>query len=280
MPYQASVINVMIASPGDVAAERSAIQTIIHKWNSVNAEGRRIVLMPIMWQTHSTPRMGESPQAIINRQVLEQCDLLVAVFWTRLGSPTGTAPSGTVEEIRKHVKSGKPAMVYFSNQPVALQSVDTAQLEGLKAFKEDCKNKGLISTYDSLQEFSDVFSNHLTQIVRDQFSEVGALSREASGPLTPEYHQISDTAKQMLVGAAEDRGEILRIPMLGGIMMSAGAQRPENADPRVSARWEAALKELIEVGCIEGLGDKGEIFKVTHFGYQAADILRTYPQTA
>jgi hypothetical protein len=140
MPYQASVINVMIASPEDVAAERSAIQAIIHKWNSVNAEDRRTVLMPITWESHSTPEMGDRPQAIINRQVLDGCDLLVAAFWTRLGSPTGGAPSGTVEEIHKHVESGKPAMVYFSNLPIALDRVDIDQYQAISPLLSSYRN--------------------------------------------------------------------------------------------------------------------------------------------
>jgi hypothetical protein len=35
----------MIASPGDVAAERHAVRQVIHERNVVNAEARRIVLM-------------------------------------------------------------------------------------------------------------------------------------------------------------------------------------------------------------------------------------------
>jgi hypothetical protein len=30
---------------------------------------------------------------------VESGDILMGVFWTRLGTPTGKAPSGTVEEI-------------------------------------------------------------------------------------------------------------------------------------------------------------------------------------
>jgi hypothetical protein len=275
MPYQARVINVMIASPGDVAAERSAIQAIIHRWNSVNAEDHRTVLMPIMWETHSTPEMGDRPQAIINRQLLERCDLLVAAFWTRLGTPTGAAASGTVEEIHKHVDSGKPAMVYFSNKPVALDSVDIDQYKALKEFRDDCKKKGLISTYDSLEQFSDEFSRHLSQIVRDQFTGNGEPDEASAPTLRPPRPKISETAGLMLVAAADGGGEVLRIPMMDGTMIRAGAQQPENNDRRVLARWEAATRELVNVGYIEPRGHKGEMFSVTHAGYEAADALRT-----
>lgn len=71
--------------------------------------------------------MGDRPQAIINKQLLEQSDLLVAVFWTRLGSPTGATNSGTVEEIEEHLAAKKPTMLYFSSAPVRPDSVDNEQ---------------------------------------------------------------------------------------------------------------------------------------------------------
>ena len=72
-------------------------------------------MMPAVDEARVCPAMGDRPQAIINKQVLANCDLLVAVFWTRIGSPTGVAVSGTVEEIQEHLNAGKPAMIYFSS---------------------------------------------------------------------------------------------------------------------------------------------------------------------
>ena len=51
-----------------------------HEWNYINAQDRELVLIPVGWDTHSTPTMGDRPQAIINKDVLKDCDLLVAVF--------------------------------------------------------------------------------------------------------------------------------------------------------------------------------------------------------
>ena len=39
------------------------------------------------------------------------------MFWTKLGTPTGVADSGTVEEIDQFVEANKPAMLYFSSRP-------------------------------------------------------------------------------------------------------------------------------------------------------------------
>jgi hypothetical protein len=86
MPYAAEVYRVMIASPRDVPLERGLIREVIHEWNSIHAEDKELVLMPIGWETDSSPAMGDRAQAILNKQVLKDCDLLVAVFWTRLES--------------------------------------------------------------------------------------------------------------------------------------------------------------------------------------------------
>jgi Domain of unknown function (DUF4062) len=152
MSYRAKVIKVMIATPSDVDKERQLVRDAVYEWNYVHSEDKDIVLMPVGWESHASPSMGERPQAVINKQVLKDCDLLIAVFWTRLGSPTGKAASGTVEEIEEHLKAGKPAMLYFSSVPVALQSVDLKQYEALKKFREECRQKGLIEEYESLED--------------------------------------------------------------------------------------------------------------------------------
>jgi hypothetical protein len=96
MSYSAKTFNVMIASPGDVASERSIVRDVVYEWNAVNSSSRKIVLLPIGWESHSSPEMGTSPQAIINNQVLDKCDLLIGVFWTRIGTATDQYERGLI----------------------------------------------------------------------------------------------------------------------------------------------------------------------------------------
>ena len=135
MSYSAVVYKVMIASPSDVSAERSIVREVLSEWNVVNADVRRQVLLPIGWETHTVPEMGDRPQALINKQILHDCDLLVGVFWTRIGTATGEYASGTVEEIEEHIKAGRPTMLYFSSAPILPDSVDHDQYRRLKEFR-------------------------------------------------------------------------------------------------------------------------------------------------
>src|SRR5450759_2687500 len=137
----------MIASPGDVLEHRQVIRDVVHEWNYINSLHTNVVLMPVGWETHSSPELGsKKAQDLINERILKDCDLLVAVFWTKLGTPTEQSLSGSAEEIERHLKAGKPAMVYFSTAPFAEESVDMGQYRLLGEFREWCNDRGLTET--------------------------------------------------------------------------------------------------------------------------------------
>lgn len=97
------------------------------------------------------PVMGGHPQALINSQGLAKADLVIGLFGSRLGSPTPDEVSGTVEEIRKAVAGGKPVHLYFSTEPLP-RDVDTAQLEGLRAFRQEIQDQGLLGEFGNVSQ--------------------------------------------------------------------------------------------------------------------------------
>lgn len=162
MSFDAKIFRILIASPGDVQVERDLIPEIINDWNTINAESTKVVLLPVKWETHSTPLLGDRPQAILNTQIVKDCDLLVGVFWTRIGTKTGVAESGTVEEIEQFVQSGKPVMLYFSQSPISPDKIDVDQLSSIKSFKANMKLEGLTQTYESIHDFRQLFTRQLS----------------------------------------------------------------------------------------------------------------------
>jgi len=278
MSFDATIVNVMIASPSDVATERQIVRDVVSGWNAIHAQDRQLVLLPCAWETHASPAMGDRAQAIINKQLLKQCDLLVAVFWTRLGSPTGEAKSGTVEEINEHLAASKPAMLYFSDAPVRPDSVDDEQYRALRDFREDCKRRGLIETYSSLEEFRDKFTRQLTQTVLRQFrgleppDEREILGFEERGAVP----DLSAESQQLLIECSGDSGgTVLAIGTLEGFrVQSNGKQFVQTGSPRSEAKWKSALDELMALGLLEDRGHKGEVLGLTNAGYEVADRLR------
>jgi len=153
---------VLVASPTDCDAERKLIPEVVHYWNAVHSRETGAILEPVLWETHSTPEMGDRPQGIINRQLGDISDLLIGTFWTRLGTKTGAAESGTAEEIEEFRKAGKPVLLYFSQQPAVLATVDQQQLQGLLDYKNRLASEGLFSTYASLSELRTDLYRHLS----------------------------------------------------------------------------------------------------------------------
>jgi hypothetical protein len=147
MPIQAVIYRVLIASPSDMAEERQAATEAINDWNAQHATAEAIVLLPVKWETHARPESGVRPQAAINAQLVHTCDILIGMFWTRLGSSTGVAESGTVEEINQFVEQQKPALLYFSDRPTAPSGIDLKQLRKLKDFKDSTYKNALVGRF-------------------------------------------------------------------------------------------------------------------------------------
>ncbi|QQN26293.1 DUF4062 domain-containing protein [Pseudomonas syringae group genomosp. 3] len=277
MSYKAEVFNVMIASPGDVKAERAQVREVIHEWNAVHSRSREIVLLPTGWETHSAPEMGSGPQAIINRRILEKCDLLVGIFWTRVGTATTEYASGTVEEIEKHVSSGRPAMLYFSSQPAALDTVDHDQYQLLSNFKKACQQRSLYEGYDDLSDFRNKFTRQLQLTINENelFKVVEVLQDEGLVLGQSSIPKLSYEAKVLLKEASQDsHGSILYIRYIGGTdIQTNGKNLVSSNDRRAIAKWESALKELLELALIAMRGAKGEMYEVTSLGFTHADAL-------
>ncbi|WP_130902240.1 MULTISPECIES: DUF4062 domain-containing protein [Pseudomonas] len=277
MSYEAEVFNVMIASPGDVKAERAQVREVIHEWNAVHSRSRRIVLLPTGWETHSAPEMGEGPQTIINRQILDKCDLLVGVFWTRVGTATTEYASGTVEEIEKHVNGGRPAMLYFSNQPAALNTVDHDQYKLLAEFKKTCQQRSLYEGYEDITEFRNKFARQLQITINENpiFKVDDSRGVDDSSYSQTNVPSLSYEASSLLREAAKDsHGTIMHIRYLGGTdIQTNGKNLIGSNERREIAKWESALTELKDLGLITGRGAKGEVYEVTNLGFTLADTL-------
>jgi hypothetical protein len=271
----------MIASPSDVGDERVIVREVIAEWNAVNSRAEAVCLMPVGWETHSSPELAGRPQQIINERLLENVDLLVGIFWTRVGSPTGENISGSVEEIERHLSAGKPVMLYFSTAPVVPSSLEPEQYEALGEFKKWAMEKGLIETYETAADFRAKFSRQL-QIALKSNQHLLSLRRTAattfggSQPIadTPAERLGSDAIELLKAAGADKRGMILIRRHLGGTHVSAGGRKfSTDNEPRSAARWIAAAEELADRGFTRDINGEGEIYELNHLGYETAETL-------
>jgi len=297
MAYQATVLPVMIASPGDVQEYRGVVRDVLHEWNYIHSVASNAVMMPVGWETHSSPELGAAPQELINDRVLEECDLLVGVFWTRLGTPTNSAQSGTVEEIQRHVKAGKPAMVYFSSAPAAPDTIDLKQYEALKEFREWCKSQGIVEFFDNALDFQIKLRRHLQITIQKNpylkgiFAQTGGDSGfgipavTSTEPTPPDpmaalASALTEEARVLLIEAAADRGgTILKLATLGGrLLQTNGKTFGQRGERRDMARWEYALDQLLAADLVLRRGHKDQVFELSEPGYRLSEFLSAKPE--
>ncbi|WP_343708396.1 hypothetical protein [Mycobacterium sp.] len=109
----------------------------------------QVVLLPRHWKSDGVPRLGGAGgQGVINEQLVDDADIVIALFDSRLGQATAEAVSGTAEEIQRAVDAGKHVHVWFSNEPIP-RDADIDQLAALKKFRSDLGAQGLLGDYDS-----------------------------------------------------------------------------------------------------------------------------------
>jgi hypothetical protein len=160
MPRNTRCYEVLIASPGDVRAERQIIVECIEDWNAAHSSSSNVILQPRRWELDAYPELGDRPQEIINKQIVDSSDIVLGVFWHRIGTPTDKAESGTVEEIDHFVAAKRPVSLYFSQAPVPMDH-DAKQLSSVRDYKTRMRPEGVAFDFADIHEFRRMVSRHL-----------------------------------------------------------------------------------------------------------------------
>lgn len=170
---QARIIRIVVASPGDVMAERNALADVIEDLNQGIARQFGLRLELARWETDSYPGFHpEGPQGLIDSILrIEDCDLLIGIFWKRFGSPTMRAKSGTEHEIQTAIngwnQNRRPQVaVYFNIKPYAPDSPEEIQQWGqVLNFKKQFPKEGMWWEYSGKVQFERLVRSHLEKFV-------------------------------------------------------------------------------------------------------------------
>ena len=184
---QARKLRIFVASPGDVADERAQLARVVEQVNQILGAlvpESGLVLELIRWETHVHPGLGTDAQAVVNEQLqIGTYDVFVGIFWTRFGTPTQRAESGTEEEFRVAYEAWKlrgraiQIMVYFCRSSAAIPDDEKAvdQLRKVVRFREELFREGLARDYDEHADFAD-------HVRRDLVLVLGQLLHAKSSP--------------------------------------------------------------------------------------------------
>lgn len=174
---QITELRIFLASPGDVEVERTMVREVLDELNVTYGTPNGISLKLVNWEDYSFPGIGDDPQDVVNNQLPFDYDVFLCIFWTRIGTPTKRAKSGTLEELeiaREKKKNGEniEIMGYFKTEgPASTKDIDEQFFEVQKLQKEfgkDCLYKEFAST----NKFSDIFRMNFTNYLNQKFSNL------------------------------------------------------------------------------------------------------------
>lgn len=147
MPRDTRTISIFLASPGDVAREREVIAQTIDEWNQIRGRDRSTHFELLRWERSVSAGFAEDGQQVVTQQIGDNFDALIGVFWTRIGTATPRAESGTVEEYERALArrgNGENVEVafFFKDAPVSLKALDLGQAQAVQGFKKRLESDG------------------------------------------------------------------------------------------------------------------------------------------
>ncbi len=171
------LLRLVVASPGDVAAERAVVENVAIELNRTLAADRKIRLEVARWETDAYPGFHlDGPQGICDKVLqIENCDVMVGIFWTRFGRPTPNGMTGTEHEIHRAVvswqnKKSPHVMVFFNTAAPNLRSGEERRQWALVAdYREKFPDEGLFWEYEGVARFEQEFRKCMSNYLRDKF---------------------------------------------------------------------------------------------------------------
>lgn len=290
-------LKIFLASPSDVREERDALSRLVRDINDVLTfltPDKRLNLELVRYETHAYPDLG-APQEVINREIPVDYDIFIGVMWKRCGTPTATAPSGTIEEFRRACERRSHGhlpriMFYFCEQPIPIPEHDELeQLAAVVKFRDEIASLGLTWSYPTHADFSEHVRGGLLRAIRDILREESPAPAERAAPVS----EVVNAAAQAEVLDLAARYEQLRRDLPSGgertrrmaelfsTMRSKAAgvvpllaEFQQSALPGKRLAAVAILQMFPNAGCLDWLAQRldPEVEK-PFMGYQAAVAL-------
>lgn len=162
--------SIFVASPSDLEDERTAVDEVVKELNGSYGASKNIVLDVVKWETNSAPGFSKGHvQDLIDEDIGMDYDLFLGMLWTRFGTPTDKAGSGTEQEFLNAVKrfrSGSSSMqilFYFKDSaPKSLAEINAAQLLKIEEFKKSIHSQnGLTWNFDTVENLKNFLRIHI-----------------------------------------------------------------------------------------------------------------------
>ena len=155
--------NIMISSPSDMASYAQLVRELIVEYNTKEGISKGVLFVPQDWKKDARTAYGSSAQAVIDQQITNGADAVIALFGAKFGTPTNGFASGTLSEIENvHIKGGEVLTYFCTGKVVDIDSVDPEQLIAVREYKS--KYPGLYFEFKSKTTFKSRVMSDLSKL--------------------------------------------------------------------------------------------------------------------
>ena len=119
-------LRILLCSPGDVQDEREKAAEVVIDLNRHSVRDFGVRLNLFRWEIDAHPGFfAQGPQELIDSILdINSSDLIVCMFWTRLGTPLSTGKSGTEHEFEQAYQNWKKTGWLFAEVNAGFPGVE------------------------------------------------------------------------------------------------------------------------------------------------------------
>jgi hypothetical protein len=166
------ILNVFIASPGDIVVERKIVREVCLGLNqSELLRHLGVSIHTAMWD--EVFPSAENPQSILNR-VADECDILVCIFYKRFYTQSGRIESENLNKFLSAYDSWKSlkkphVMFYFKEINVPDEDQPTPEVHEVNELKAKMEKENMLFTdeFSVPYEFCEKIYDHIEKWIRD-----------------------------------------------------------------------------------------------------------------
>lgn len=200
MPRTKTTYDVLLSCPGDVYNDcYSTIDNTVNIFNKTYGDLYNIEINLVHWSKDSFPQSGDHPQELLNKQIVNNADACIAVFWTKFGSPTDKYGSGTEEEIERMLSENRQVFMYFYNKPIPLKLLEDEKAktdyDKVLQFKEKYSKRGIYSEISDENDFQKQLTVHLTKYFLDKQDPTATTHRK----ITPTLRLVGKDKQESVI---------------------------------------------------------------------------------
>lgn len=163
MPVSLQSYAVLLSRPGDANHYAEIAANVIETINHQHSRSTGIHFHLLDWAKDSYADSGAEPQQLLNRQIVDGADIVLAIFNERMGTPTQRFDSGTEEEIMLALEANKIVQAYFWQPPQGFLPADPSQYERLESFKLRISCKLIYATFSNEAELREKVTHDFTK---------------------------------------------------------------------------------------------------------------------